>query len=131
MTRFVIDAPAALRLAEEETTVGAAHRLVAPALLKSEVLARLYQAVASGDLTRADASRRLDHLRGLRIRYLSDRVSQATAWTVAETLGLPSTFAAEYIAVTRLQADALIALDASLADAAAGLVRVATFDELV
>lgn len=130
VTRYVIDAPAALDLAERAAAVGAAHSLVAPALLKSQVLTALYQAVARGDLTRADASRRLDHLRSLRIRYLSDRVSQATAWKIADALGLPDTLNAEYIAVTQLQADALIALDPALAEAAAGLVRVAPTGEL-
>ncbi|WP_085368882.1 hypothetical protein [Leifsonia sp. NCR5] len=130
MPRYVIDAPAALRLAADATVVDAADSLVAPALLKSQVLSQLYQAVARGDLTREDASRRLDYLRGLRIRYLSDRVSQATAWKLADALGLPDTLPAEYIAVTQLQADALIALDPALAEAASGTVRVATLADL-
>ena len=130
VTRYAIDAPAALDLAERGAAVDEAHSLVAPALLKSQVLSALYQAVARGDLTRADASRRLDRLRGLRIRYLRDRVSQATAWKIADALGLPDTLAAEYIAVAQLQADALIALDPALAAAADGLVRVASPDEL-
>lgn len=130
MTRYVIDAPTALRLAADGTTVDSAHSLVAPALLKSQVLSALFQAVARGDLTRTDASRHLDHLRGLRIRYLSDRVSQATAWKIADTLGLPDTFDAEYIAVTQLQADALVTPDPALAEAAGRLVRVAAPDEL-
>lgn len=130
MPRYVIDASAALRLAADAAEVDAAHSLVAPALLKSQVLSLLYQAVARGDLAREDASRRLDHLRGLRIRYLSDRVSQATAWKLADALGLPDTLAAEYIAVTQLQADALIALDPALAEVANGTVRVATLADL-
>ncbi|GAB3574083.1 hypothetical protein GCM10027406_03600 [Leifsonia lichenia] len=126
----MIDAPAALDLAERAAAVDPSHSLVAPALLKSQVLSALYQAVARGALSKADASRRLDHLRGLRIRYLSDRVSQATAWKVADALGLHDTLSAEYIAVTQLQADALIALDPALAAAADGLVRVASPAEL-
>jgi predicted nucleic acid-binding protein len=99
-------------------------------LLRSQTLALLYQAVARGDLTKRDAAARLDYLRGLRIRLLGDRVSQRVAWEVAEQLGWPDTYAAEYVAVTRLQADALITLDAELAAAARDLVRVAPLAEL-
>jgi predicted nucleic acid-binding protein len=130
MARYVIGPDVALRLAEEQPAVPDEHRLVAPTLLRSQTLALLYQAVARGDLTKKDAAARLDYLRGLRIRLLGDRVSQRVAWDVAERLGWPDTYAAEYVAVTRLQADALITLDAELAAAARDLVRVAPLAEL-
>ena len=43
--------------------------------------------------------RRLDFLRGLRIRLLGDRVLQRVAWKVAEELGWHDTFVAEYVAL--------------------------------
>jgi predicted nucleic acid-binding protein len=130
MTRYVIGPDVALRLAEESTAIPDEHRLVAPTLLRSQTLALLYHAVARGDLTRRDAAARLDYLRALRIRLLGDRVSQRVAWDVAEQLGWPDTYAAEYVAVTRLQADALVTLDTELAAAVRDLVRVAPLAEL-
>lgn len=131
MTRYVIGPDVALRLARERVIVPAAHQLVAPALLRSQVVSLLYAAVARGELTKADADSQLDHVRGLRLRLLGDRVLQRTAWTVAEQLGWPDTFDAEYVAVTRLQADALVTLDERLAREAATLVTVAPYDALL
>lgn len=56
---------------------------------------------------------------------------QRTAWQVAEQLGLAGTFDAEYVAVTRLQADALVTLDERLTAALAGVVPLASWDDLV
>jgi predicted nucleic acid-binding protein len=130
-TRFVILPDVALHLAAREVAVRESHHLVAPTLLRSQVLALLYGAVQRGELTRRDADRQLDHLRSLRIRLLGDRVLQRRAWTVAEQLGWSDTFDAEYVALTQLQADALVTLDADLAAAAAGLVTVADVDVLL
>jgi predicted nucleic acid-binding protein len=131
VTRYGIDADVALRLAREEAAVAAEHRLVAPALLRSQVLTRLYTAVRAGELTRTDADRQLDHIRGLRVRLLGDRVLQRVAWTVADRLDRPDTFDAEYVAVTQLQADAFVTLDPALAAAARDLVPVAPYEALL
>jgi predicted nucleic acid-binding protein len=130
MTRYVIGPDVAMRLAEERATVAEAHRLVAPTLLRSQVLTSLYQAVRRDELTKAEAVARLDHIRALRLRLLGDRVLQSVAWKVADQLGWSDTFDAEYIALTQLQADALVTLDERLAAAASELVTVATFDDL-
>ena len=131
MTRFVIGPDVALLLAEREAKTAPRHRLLAPTLLRSEVLARLYQSVRRGKLSRKDAERRLDHLRGLRIRLLGDRVLQRVAWDIAAALGAKDTLEAEYLALTRLQADAFVTLDARLAKTAARVVRVAPVEELL
>ncbi|CAM5406393.1 hypothetical protein BOQ63_025190 [Streptomyces viridifaciens] len=47
-------------------------------------------------------------MRAPRSRLLGDRVLQPTAWTTAEQPGHPDTPAAEHLAPTRLQADALV-----------------------
>ena len=130
-TRFVIMPDVALRLAAGEVVPREGHRLVAPALLRSQVLALLYGATARGELTRRDAERQLDHLRALRVRLLGDRVLQRQAWTVAEQLGWSDTFDAEYVALTMLQADVLVTLDPEIATAAAGLVTVADIEVLL
>jgi predicted nucleic acid-binding protein len=81
-------------------------------------------------MTKKDAERQLDYVRGLRIRLLGDRVLQAVAWKVAAQLGWSDTFDAEYVALTQLQADALITLDQRLADAVKDLVTVAPLEAL-
>ena len=130
MTRYTVGPDVVLRLALDGTTVPAEHQLVAPALLRSQLVAQLYRTVREGGMTRRDADRVLDHMRALRIRLLGDRVLQAVAWTVADRLGWPDTFTAEYVAVTQLQADAFVTLDGALADAVKGLVRTASYEEL-
>ena len=131
MTRFVIGPDVALHLAERNAMVPAVHQLLAPTLLRSQVLAGLYARVRRGDLDKKAAERQLDHLRVLRVRLLGDRVLQRLAWTIADQLGWADTFVAEYLALTRLQADAFICLDPDLARAVGGTVAVATLDDLV
>ena len=125
MTRFVIGPDVALHLALDRAAVADDHQLVAPTLLRSQVLSLLYQSVRRGDVTQADADRQLDYVRGLRIRLLGDRVLQRHAWSLAEELGWDDTFDAEYVALARLQADAFVTLDAGLARAVQGLVTLA------
>jgi predicted nucleic acid-binding protein len=125
MTRFVIGPDVALYLARDRAAIAGDHQLLAPTLLRSHVLSLLYQQARRGDVRQADADHQLDYLRGLRIRLLGDRVLQHAAWRLAEQLGWQDTFDAEYVALTRLQADALVTLDAGLAMAVQGLVTIA------
>ena len=130
MTRYVIGPDVAIRLAQEQAVVGDGHQILAPTLLRSQMLSSLYQAVHRGEMTKKDAEQRLNYLRGLRIRLLGDRVLQNVAWKVADQLGWPDTFAAEYVALTQLQADALITLDDQFAQAVKDLVTVAPVEAL-
>ena len=125
MARFVITPDVGLYLAEREQRIGDEHRLLAPTLFRSEALSLLYRAVRRGELTKVEADRRLRYLRSLRMRLLGDRVLQEFAWKFAEELGLEETLSAEYLALTRLQADALITLDPGLARAAERVVPTA------
>ncbi len=131
MTRYVVGPDAALALAEQRATVAKAHRLFAPTLLRSQVLAQLYADVRAGQLDRKEASSRLDYLRGLQIRLLGDRVLQATAWKLAEELGWQDTFVAEYLALTKLQADALVVRDEAIRTAASRIVAVVRYEDLL
>jgi predicted nucleic acid-binding protein len=131
MTRYVIGPDVALRLAQLDAVVPAQHRLMAPTLIRSQLLAHLYGLVRRGRLDRKDAERQLDYLRGLRLRLLGDRVLQRVAWKIADQLEWPDTFVAEYIALTQLQADAFICLDPELARAVNGIVAVASIDDLI
>jgi predicted nucleic acid-binding protein len=130
MTRYVIGPDVAVRLARDETGISAEHRLLAPTLLRSQVLARLYSAVREGEMTRADANRQLRYLRALRIRLLGDSALQNRAWTIADRLGWSDTLDAEYVALTQLQGDAFVTLDRKLAKAVSGLVTVAPVEAL-
>lgn len=130
MTKYVIGPDVAVRLAHDRAVIGAGHQILAPTLLRSQTLSLLYREVHRGEMTKKEAERRLDYLRGLRIRLLGDRVLQAVAWKVADQLGWPDTLVAEYVALTELQADALITLDGQLARAVQKLVTVAPIDAL-
>jgi len=131
MARYVIGPDVALVLAQRSAVLPEAHRLLAPTLLRSQVLAQLYADVRVGQLTRREASQRLDCLRKLRIRLLGDRALQQAAWKIAEDLGWVDTFVAEYVALTKLQGDALVLRDAELASALRGVVATATLEELL
>jgi predicted nucleic acid-binding protein len=130
MTRYVIGPDVAIALAQRDAAIRAEDQLLAPTLLRSQLLSLLYQAAQRGELTEKDARRHLDYMRGLRIRLLGDRVLQWKAWQVAERLGWPDTLDAEYVALTQLQADALVTLDERLAAAVRGLVTVADISAL-
>ena len=64
------------------------------------------------------------------IRLLGDAVLRRRAWEIADQLGWASTYDAEYIALTQLQADAFVTLDAELARSAEGIVATASIDAL-
>lgn len=81
-------------------------------------------------MTKREAEQRLNYVRGLRIRLLGDRVLQSVAWQVADQFGWSDTLKAEYVALTQLQADALVTLDGQLARAVQNLVRVAPIEAL-
>ena len=131
MTRFVITPDVAVVLARDQVVISEAHQVLAPTLLRSQLLSLLYQAVLRGEMTRKDAAQRLDYVRGLRMRLLGDRVLQSVAWKIADELGWPDTLDAEYVALTQLQADALITLDERLADAVNEVVTVAPVEALL
>ncbi|MDQ1556512.1 MAG: hypothetical protein QOI02_1514 [Actinomycetota bacterium] len=131
MTRYAIDAPAAIRLVREGVALADQHTLVAPNLLRSQVLSQLYRAVRGGELSKEDARAILDGITTMRIRLLGDRVSRAAAWRIAEELGWDDTTNAEYVAVAQLQADAFVTLDEQLAREVEGIVVTAPFEALL
>jgi predicted nucleic acid-binding protein len=126
----VIGPDVALRLAHDEAVIPDEHQLLAPTLLRSQVLSLLYRAVRDGEMTKKDADRQLNHIRALRMRLLGDRVLQNVAWKIADQLGWPDTLDAEYVALTQLQADAFVTLDPELAHAVKSLVTVAPIEAL-
>jgi predicted nucleic acid-binding protein len=67
----------------------------------------------------------------LKIRTLGDRVSRRTAWKIALERDWDTLRDAEYLAVTKLQADALITVDPELAAKADGIVPLADLEDLL
>ncbi|HEY7589881.1 MAG TPA: type II toxin-antitoxin system VapC family toxin [Candidatus Limnocylindrales bacterium] len=130
MTRFVVDAGTVIRLASEEITVAARHELLAPTLLRSQVLSMLHEAVHRGELEPDVARERLARINKMPIRLLGDAVLRRRAWEIADRLGWASTYDAEYIALTQLQADAFVTTDRQLARRARAVVKIARFEDL-
>jgi predicted nucleic acid-binding protein len=130
VTRFVVDAGAVLQLASAGTEVSAEHELLAPTLLRSQTLSALHEAVQRGELPAGVAREHLARIGRMPIRLLGDAVLRRRAWEVADQLGWASTYDAEYVALTQLQADALVTLDADLARSVEGIVATAPIDAL-
>ena len=102
MTRYVIDAPTLVHVVSNGIAIHPDHRLVAPSSLRSQALERL----------------------------LGDRMSRRRAWDLAREHDWPTLHHAEYLAVARLQADALVSVDPELAAAADGVVPLAPLEAL-
>ena len=130
MTRFVVDSDTLLRIAAGEVEVAAQHQLLAPTLVRSQALSALYQASRRGELSAAEGLERVTRINSLKVRFLGDKVLQRTAWRIADQLGWETTYDAEFVALTQLQADVFVTSDRDLARAVAGLVETATIDAL-
>jgi predicted nucleic acid-binding protein len=66
----------------------------------------------------------------LPIRLLGDAMLRRNAWQLADQLGWADTYTAEYVALTRLQADAFVTLDADLTRRIEGFIATAPFGVL-
>jgi predicted nucleic acid-binding protein len=130
MTRFVVDAGAVIHLASAGVVVAGEHRLLAPTLLRSQTLSVLHEAVQRGEVPADVARERLATIGRMPIRLLGDAVLRRRAWELADKLGWASTYDAEYVALTQLQADALVTLDLDLARSVEGIVAIASIDAL-
>ena len=130
MARYVVDCATLLRIAAGEIEVAGEHKLVAPTLVRSQALSALYEAARRGEIPVAEGRERVRRINSLKVRFLGDKVLQAQAWKVAAELGWETTYDAEYVALTQLQADALVTSDRNLARAVSGLVATATVDAL-
>ena len=131
MARYVIDAPTLLCLVDRGLRADAGHQLVAPNWIRSEALQLLLEDVRGGRRTERDALEAHRQVTEVKMRLLGDRVSRTTAWRLARDYGWNSLRDAEYLAVARLQADALVTVDPRLAVRAAGVVPVAPLDSLL
>ncbi len=131
MARYVIDALTLLHLVDNEIRIGRGVQLVAPSSIRSEALQLLLRDVNDG--ARADKAALETHERITRLtmRLLGDRVLRGTAWRIARRHGWDTLRDAEYLAITQLQADALVTVDPDLAARADGVVPVAPLQALL
>lgn len=129
MAAYVIDAPAAIRLAEAGWS--GEDELLAPTLLRSQTLSALHADVVAGRRPADEAESVLAAVDALRVRLLGDRVLRRTAWRVASELGWAETEAAEYVALTRLHGDALVSGAPGGYPGAERLVRIVAVTELL
>lgn len=105
--------------------------LTAPALLRSQVLTLVYESVRRGEIDERTGRKILGDIRALRIRYLGDRSLEDHAWRLANTMNWPDVHQVEYIALTQLQADALVTLDDELGRAARAFVKTASLRDIL
>jgi predicted nucleic acid-binding protein len=130
VTRYTIDAPTLLDLVTDGVDVHPDHQLVAPAAVRSDALLLLLGEVRAGAMTRKEALDLHTRMTETKIRALADRVSRRTAFDIALDQGWDTLRDAEYLAVTKLQADALVTVDRELAAKAEGIVPVAPVSAL-
>lgn len=131
MTRFVIDAPTLLHLVDRGLSVQPDHQLVAPNSIRSEALELLLSDVRRGARSESEAMERHERMTEIKMRLLGDRVSRRTAWQIAREHGWDRLRDAEYLAVARLQADALVTVDSELAAKAVTVVPVGSLQDLL
>ncbi len=129
VTRYGIDSAALLLVVEQELPIAPGHSLVAPNRVLPDLLGTLLADVRNGARTEKAALELHTRATETKIRLLGDRVSRRIAWNLAMQLGCELRDA-EYLAVVKLQADALVTVDSRLAALAVGIVPVAGLDAL-
>lgn len=131
MARYVIDAPTLVHLVDAGLTVDSGNQLVAPNSIRSEALELLLRDVRAGRRTEKAALAAHERMTEIKIRLLGDRVSRRTAWRLAREHDWDTLRDAEYLAVTRLQADALVTVDPELAAVARDVVPLTAVHDLL
>ncbi len=129
MTKFVVDASVVLHLASAGAKAPDAHELLAPTLLRSQALSALHEAVHRGEIP-ADVARAVSPTSGgCRSGFWATPCSgvEPGTWRTSWAGPRPTT---EYVALTQLQADAFITLDAELARSVKGIVEIGSIDAL-
>lgn len=130
--RLVVDASVCLDLCLSEAgwELVAAHELIAPPLLRSEVSSALrsldWRRAVSRELV--EAGRHRFGRAPVRLTTSDDHFERA--WAIAARLGWTKTYDAEYIALAQARDVALLTMDERLQRGAAGLVAIVTPTEL-
>ena len=131
MARYVIDALTLLHIIDNALPLDPSHQIVAPNSIRSEALQLLLADVRRGARTDEAALATHERVTELKMRLLGDRVSRGAAWKLARQNDWDTLHDAEYLAVTKLQADALITTNADLATRAKGIVPLEALEALL
>lgn len=131
MARYAVDASTLLHLVDNELRIDHSVQFVAPGSIRSQAMQLLLRDVIDGRRTEEAALQTHERITELKMRLLADRVSRRTAWQIARQHGWDTLRDAEYLAITKLQADALVTVDAGLAAKAHGIVPVAALHVLL
>ena len=131
MTRYVIDASTLLHIVDAGLRADPGHQLVAPNSIRSEALELLLQDVRAGQRSEAAALKAHERMTGVKMRLLGDRVSRRTAWQIAREYDWDTLREAEYLAVTRVQADALVTVDPTSPPPPRDAIVVAAIEDLL
>ena len=130
MTRFAIDPETLVWIAENHVVIGN-HQLVAPNSIRSTDLDLVLGRVLRGEISEVQALQLHERMTATKIRQLGDRVSRRTAWRLAVDHGRETIALCEYVAVAKLQADALVTTTRELVALAHGLVPLDELSELL
>lgn len=107
MAHYVIHSSALIQYLEMDV-FPQGHQLLAPSIIRSEVLQHYYEANQLGIKTVPEVKTLLNRLSRFKIRLLNDRVLRHKAFMVAVDFGCPDTYIAEYIALAHLHGDGLV-----------------------
>ncbi len=113
---LVVDAGVALTVARSPAALErlAAHDLLAPPLLWSEVHSALHEAQWRREIDARESGEVRSGFMRLPIRRRRPTRLYDVAWEIAEELGWAKTYDAEFLALARLEGCQLITLDARL-----------------
>jgi predicted nucleic acid-binding protein len=131
MPRYVIDARTLLHLVDSDLRIDSGHQVVAPNWIRTEALQLLLREVRQGRRTDEAALQTHERVTELKMRLLGDRVSRGLAWRIAREHDWDTLRDAEYLALARLQGDALVTVDPGLAAKAQNVVPVAPLRALL
>jgi len=130
VTRLAIDPATFVHVVRQDRRPDPSHQLVAPSSLRTRALEVVLTEVRTGRLDDREALRLHERITEQKVRLLGDRVSRRVAWDLAREHDWKDLGIAEYLAVARLQADALVTVDERLAALAQGLVPLAPLEDL-
>lgn len=124
--RYVIDSTVLIQLALAGGHLGPleGQELVAPPILASEYTSTISELSHRGEVPVDVARRAIEELPNYPIWYERPKGLQQRAWSVAQEIGWPKTYAAEYVALATLMRSPLVTLDARLRRAAGHMVEI-------